>query len=297
MASTYTITGATGNTGRLAAEILLDARHNVRVVGRNAERLQPLVDRGAEAVIGNLEDVELLTRAYRGADAVYAMIPPHIQAEDYVAYADRISKAHTAAIQAAGVQNVVALSSIGAHRPDRNGIVRVLYHFEQDLGELTGVNVLALRPSYFMDNLYPQVDIIKAMGFAGGPVAGDRTMPVVHTRDIARVVAARLIAPLRDGYSVEYILGERDLCYNEIVQVLGEAIGKPDLNYIEFPPEQARMGLSQFGFSPNVASLIVELAEGVNDGSVVEQFERTPENTTETSIEMFAEEFAKLYTQ
>ncbi len=297
MSKTYAITGATGNTGRIAADILLDTGATVRVVGRSADRLQPLVDKGAEPIVGNMDDADLLAGAYKGADAVYAMIPPNVQSEDYVADAARISASHVAAIQAAGVSNVVALSSIGAHRPDHNGVVKVLYHFEQELGGLDGVNVLALRPSYFMDNLYPQADIIKALGFAGGPVLGDVKMPVVHTRDIGRVVAARLTEPLASGFSIEYILGERDISYNEMVEKLAEAIGRPDLNYVPFPPEQAIMGLKQFGFSDSAAKLIVELAQGVNDGHVLEQFERTPANTTETSIEMFAKEFAQIFSQ
>ena len=295
MSKTYAVTGATGNTGRVAAEILLDAGFAVRAVGRSAERLRPLVIKGAEPVVGGLDDADLLTRAYSGVDAVYAMIPPDVRSEDYLAFAAGISKAHVAAIRDAGVVDVVALSSIGAHRPDRNGIVEALYHFEQDLGDLDGVNVLALRPTYFMDNIYPQAEIIKAMGFAGGPIAGDVMMPVVHTRDIGRVVAARMMKPAASGFSVEYILGKCDTSYNEIARVLGKAIGRPDLSYMVFPPEQAVMGLKLFGFSDNVAGLIVELAQGVNEGQVLEHFKRNSDNTTETSIEMFAEEFARIF--
>lgn len=297
MPNTYAITGATGNTGRVAAEALLDAGHTVRAVGRNAERLQPLVERGAEPVVGSLDDAGLLAGAYRGADAVYAMIPPEARADDYAAYADAISKSHVSAIRESGVGSVVALSSLGAHRPDHNGIVKVLHHFEQDLRGLDGVNVLALRPSYFLDNLYPQVDMIKAMGFMGGPLASKVKMPMVHTRDIGRVVADRLAKPLPGGFTVEYLLGERDLSYGEIARILGEKIGRPDLSYVQFPPDQAMMGLQQVGMSPDVARLIVELAQGVNDGYVQDDFERTPENTTETSIEMFADDFSTLFNQ
>jgi len=118
MSCSHTVTGATGNTGRVIAESLLAQDHKVRVVGRNAERLQPLVDKGAEAFVGSVEDAQFLASAYQGVDAVYAMIPPNPQSDDYVAEADRVSKAHVDAIKKAGVKHVVALSSIGAHRPD-----------------------------------------------------------------------------------------------------------------------------------------------------------------------------------
>jgi len=297
MSCTHTVTGATGNTGRVIAEKLLAGGHAVRVVGRSAERLQPLVDKGAEAFVGSVEDAKFLAEAYQGADVVYAMIPPNPASQDFVAEADRISKAHVAAIKNSGVGNVVALSSVGAHRPDGVGIVGVLYTFEQDLGGLDGVNVLSLRPSYFMDNIYPQAELIKAMGFVGSPVAGDVMMPVVHTRDVGEVAAARMAERGFGGHSHEYILGPRDISYNEIAAALGKAIGREDLNYVQFPGEQAIFGLQQFGFTENAARLIVELADGVNNGVVMEHSERTPENTGGTTIEEFAEEFAQILKQ
>ncbi len=223
------------------------------------------------------------------------MIPPNPQSGDYVAEADRMSKAHVRAIDEAGCRHVVALSSLGAHRPDGNGIVGVLYAFEQDLAELEGVNVLCLRPSYFMDNVYPQAEIIRSMGFVGSPVAGDVSMPVVHTRDIGEVAAARMVERGFEGHGVEYVLGPRDITYNEITAAIGKAIGREDLHYVRFPADQALLGLQHFGYSENVAKLLVELAEGVNSGIVREHYRRTPENTTGTTLEQFAEEFARFY--
>jgi uncharacterized protein YbjT (DUF2867 family) len=295
MSCTHAVTGATGNTGRVIAERLLKGGHKVRVIGRSAERLQPLVDTGAEAHVGSVNDAEFLAGVYRGADVVYAMIPPNPASSDYVAEAAAISTAHVEAIRQAGVNNVVALSSIGAHRPDGNGIVSVLFAFEQDLGGLDGVNVLSLRPSYFMDNIYPQAELIKLMGFVGSPIKGDVSMPVVHTRDIGEVAAARMAEGGFTGHSVEYILGERDISYDEITAALAVSLGRSDLAYMHFPGDQSVMGLKQFGFSGNVAKLIVGLADGVNDGTVLEHYKRTPENTTETSIESFAEEFAAIF--
>ena len=297
MSCSHTVTGATGNTGRVIAESLLAQGHKVRVVGRNAERLQPLVDKGAEAFVGSVEDAEFLAGAYQGVDAVYAMIPPNPQSDDYFAEADRVSKAHVDAIKKAGVKHVVALSSIGAHRPDGTGIIGVLYGFEQDLAGLDGVNVLSLRPAYFMDNIYPQAQLIKAMGFVGSPVAGDVTMPVVHTRDIGEVAAARMSDRGFSGHGVEYVLGPRDISYNEITAALGKAIGQDGLNYIHFPADQALVGFQQFGISENVAKLLVDLSEGVNNGIVLEHYQRTPENTTKTSLEEFAGEFGQLFNQ
>ncbi|HEX5434483.1 MAG TPA: NAD(P)H-binding protein, partial [Candidatus Angelobacter sp.] len=72
----YVVTGATGNTGRIVANRLLDAGKKVRVISRNAEHLKRFVARGAEPFTADLQDLAALTRAFSGAEAVYAMIPP-----------------------------------------------------------------------------------------------------------------------------------------------------------------------------------------------------------------------------
>ncbi len=50
----YAVIGATGNTGRVVAEDLLAAGLPVRAIGRTEERLASLVERGAEAAVGDV---------------------------------------------------------------------------------------------------------------------------------------------------------------------------------------------------------------------------------------------------
>ena len=72
----YVITGATGNTGGVVAERLLAEGEKVRVVGRDSERLERFMQNGAESFIADATDAGALTKAFAGAKAVYAMIPP-----------------------------------------------------------------------------------------------------------------------------------------------------------------------------------------------------------------------------
>ncbi len=239
MANTYTITGATGNIGKRITEHLLDTGHKVRAVARNVEKLQTLVDKGAEAFSGSLEDTEFLTRAYQGSDAVFAMIPPNFQSNDFRTFQNDIAKSHISAIKSAGLKKVVALSSLGAHLTEGAGIVQGLNDFEQHLNNLQDVNVLVLRPAYFMENIYMQMDVIKNMGRTGSPLAPDVSQPVVATKDIAAVTAQRLSDLAIKGHSIEYILGQRNLTYTDITRALGKAIGREDLKYVQFPYEDA----------------------------------------------------------
>ena len=62
----HVILGASGNTGSIVADFLLSKRKKVRVVGRDAGRLQRFVRKGAEAFTADVSDVTALTKAFRG---------------------------------------------------------------------------------------------------------------------------------------------------------------------------------------------------------------------------------------
>jgi len=145
----YVITGATGNTGNVVVKQLLAKGQKVRAIGRSADRLQPLVQAGAEAFVADLTDQQALTRAFSGASAVYAMNPPNPASPDPSGFQDRVSEAIAGALAAAKVAFAVSLSSIGADKAENAGPVSGLHHFEQQLNQVKGLNVLHLRPSYF----------------------------------------------------------------------------------------------------------------------------------------------------
>ena len=65
----YVVTGATGNTGRIIAETLLARGKKVRAIGRNADHLKPLVDKGAEPFVALVTDLLAMVRAFQGAEA------------------------------------------------------------------------------------------------------------------------------------------------------------------------------------------------------------------------------------
>lgn len=295
MANTYTITGATGNIGHLICQKLLTEGHTIRAIARTEKKLQALADKGAEIHAGSLENTDFLTKAYQGADAVFAMTPPNYVSTDFRAFQNELAKSHVAAVKNAGVKNVVALSSIGAHLPEGAGVVQGLHDFEKHLSELKNVNVLVLRPAYFMENIFDQIDLIKQMGICGSPIAPDVSQPMVATKDIADVAAKHLSNLDFKEHTIEYILGERNLSFPEVTRELGKALGKEDLQYVQFPYEDAYKSMVEMGLSENVAGLLIELTKAINNGNLFSHYQRTPNNTTETSIEEFADTFASAF--
>src|SRR5260370_1632147 len=160
----YVVTGSTGTTGQVVAQNLLDNGQKVRAIGRSADRLQALAAEGAEPFVADLIDKQALTKAFTGARAVYAMVPPpgpYVQ--DYRAYQDRISDAIAAALTAAKVPYAVTLSSFGADKPDKTRPVLGLYNLEQKLNKIAGLNVLNLRHVDFMEIIFSYIAIIQPM--------------------------------------------------------------------------------------------------------------------------------------
>ncbi len=293
--STYTITGATGNTGKNIASKLLEEGHTVRVIGRSAERLAPLVEKGAKAHVGSLDDENFLTTAFSGADGVFVMIPPNLQTENLREYQGKVGEAISSAIDKAAVRYVVHLSSLGAHMAEGTGPITGLHDQEQRLNNLAGVNVLHLRPTFFMENTFTSIGVIKNMGVNGSAIRGDLVVPMIATKDIARFAAERLARLDFSGHTTRELHGQRDLSLNEVTKVLGKAIGKEDLSYVQFPYEDAEKGMTDMGVSPSVAHSYIEMSKGFNDAVISGQESRSKENTTETSIEEFANVFAAVY--
>ena len=292
----YVIMGATGNTGSIVARTLLGLNQKVRAIGRSADRLQPLAAEGAEPFVSDVNDAAALTRAFSGAKAVYAMIPPSMTSENYRADQDRVTNAIAEAVQQAGVEYVVSLSSVGADKSEGNGPVAGLHYLEQQLNQIPDLNALHLRPGYFMENTLAQIGIIKTLNTTAGPLHPDLALPMIATRDIGSAAASALLSLDFTGKQTHELLGERDLSYAEAATIIGKAIGKPELKYVQLPDEQIRGAFLQMGMSANVADLILEMSAALNSGHMKALEERTAENSTPTSFESFAaEEFVALY--
>ena len=296
MSHLVTITGATGHVGKALAEQLLQSGVKIRAVGRDANKLAPLTARGAEARAGDIENTAFLTEAVLGADAVFAMTPPNLNAPDLAAHQLRTAASLVEALKAAGVPRVVALSSAGASLPSGTGPIAGLHKFEELLKSVPGLSVIALRPTSFMENHLASIPLIKNAGINGGAARADVALSMIATRDIAAVAAEYLIAPAFNGYATRELLGPRDYTYREATSILGAAIGKPDLAYVEFSHEDFRNGLLGAGFSESVAGAFVEMFAAINEGRIQSTTSRNQSNTTLTTLEEFASEvFAPAY--
>ena len=290
--TTYVILGASGNTGSIVANSLLSKGKKVRVVGRDAERLQRFVRKGAEAFTADISDAAALSKAFSGARAAYLMLPPIASREDQERESDAIAKA----AKDSGLCYAVYLSSYGAHVPEGTGPIVGLHSSEQKLNAIGDLNALHLRAAYFMENNLAAIGMIQGMGIFGHALLPNLKMPMIATRDVGDYAAQRLLDLDFSGKQTRELLGERELSMTEATAAIARGIGKPDLRYQQFPYDQMQQALTQMGLSAKKAAVYIEMFEAINTGVVAAQEPRSPENTTPTSFEIFVQDiFAPAY--
>jgi len=289
------ILGATGKTGSAIGEALIEKGKKIRVIGRDAAKLKGFVAKGADAAIGDLGDRLFLSKAFAGAGSVYALIPPNFGTPDFRAYQKQTGESIIAALKGSSVKNVVHLSSQGAHLLAGTGPITGLHDQEERLNGLDGVNVLHLRPTYFMENLLVNISLIQKMGIMGSAVRGDFRFAMIATKDIAEYAAARMVKRDFAGKTVRDLLGQRDISLDEAAAVIGRKLGMPGLRYAAFPYEDAEKAMIGMGITPDLSRLYIEMSKALNDGRFAVGIPRAPENTTATPIEEFAGLFAQVY--
>ena len=284
--TTYVILGASGNTGSIVADFLLSKGKKVRVVGREAGRLQRFVRNGAAAFTADLSDAAALSKAFSGARAAYLMLPPISSREDQEQQSDAIAQA----AKGSGLRYAVYLSSYGAHVPQGTGPIAGLYSSEQKLNAIGDLNVLHLRAAYFMENNLAAIDMVRGMGLFGHALLPDLKLPMIATRDVGDYAAQRLLDLDISGKETRELLGQRDLSMTEVTAAIARGIGKPDLRYEQFSYDQVRQGLVQMGWSPKKTAVYIEMFQAINGGLLVAQEPRSPKNSTPTTFERFVQD-------
>jgi uncharacterized protein YbjT (DUF2867 family) len=292
------VTGSLGNISKPLTKELVAKGHAVTVISSKPEKQTDIEALGATAVIGSLEDVDLLVSTFTGADAVYCMVPPNNYFDlnlDLLAYYRRLGNNYARAIEQSGVKRVVNLSSIGAHLEKGSGILLGAHDVEQILNELSSdVTITHLRPTSFYYNLFGYIDTIKAVGSIVANYGADDKIPWVSPIDIAAVIAEEIAIPLV-GRKVRYVASEQ-LTGNETARILGAAIGKPDLQWIIISNAQMLGGLESAGMNPQIATGLVEMYASLHSGLLAEDYYRNkPTVMGKVKLADFAKEFAAAF--
>jgi uncharacterized protein YbjT (DUF2867 family) len=292
---TFVIMGATGHIGHALVSQLLKSGNKVKALGRNQNKLSELKSLGAETIaIQDFTNGSALTDACKGADALFSFIPPAMSSENMGTYQDKVSEAIKTAIQKNNIRYVLNLSSIGAHL-ENFGPINGLRRCEESLNTLKDVNILHLRPGYFMENLFFAIPAIKQTNHLSTPVKGDLKIPMIATKDIATKAADLLNQLNFKGHTVFELEGPQEISLNEVAPILGKAIGQSNLTYHQWSTSEAEKGMAGFGMKPANIKLMLEMYQAMNDGRFQPTQKLNQDHKTRTTIQEFANTFAESF--
>lgn len=291
------VTGSLGHISKPLVEKLTASKHDVTVISSSSARTAEIEALGAVAAVGSVSDQAFVTATFKGADAVYTMVPPTFAAANWKQHIAGIGKIYANAIAETGVKYVVNLSSMGAHMAEGCGPVSGLYFVEQALNALEGVSVKHLRPGFFFYNFLANTGMVKHMGIIGGNYGEGAKLVLANPADIADAAAEELLALSFTGKSVRYVASDEKTT-DEIATILGEAIGKPDLKWVNFSDEQTMGGMLQNGVPEDVAKNYAEMGAAMRSGEMASDYlKNQPVVFGKTVFEAFAPVFAAVYAQ
>ena len=292
----YVVTGSLGHISKPLAQHLIQAGHQVTIISSKADKTSEIEKLGATAAIGSVEDTPFLIKTLTGTDAVYTMVPPVFTDRNWQQYIARIGTNYAEAIRASNVKYVVNLSSIGAHMPEGCGPVSGVYYVEQALNNLENVHVKHLRPGYFYYNFLNNAAMAKHLGILGGNFGQNTRMVLVHTADIAQIAADELINLNFTGQSIRYIVSD-ERTTSEIAAVFGQAIGKPDLGWVDFTDQDTHAALLQNGLPEEMAKNYTEMGAAMRSGAMFTEYRQQDSPAiSPTKLEAYAPQFAQAYT-
>jgi uncharacterized protein YbjT (DUF2867 family) len=281
------VTTPTGNIGRNVLAGLLQSNETIRVIARDPSRLMPEAADRVEIVVGSLDDIDVLKKAFAGAETLFWCVPQSNTQTDVRAYYLHFARAACEAIRAQGVKRVVAVSSGGRGRARNAGPISAVHAMEAMI-EDTGVAFRALRNGNFMENLLRQVEPIKHQGMFFCPLGGDVKMPTCATPDIA----ASAVRVLRDrswtGHGGVGVHGPEDLSFNDMARIMTEVLGRP-IRFQEVPGPGYKASLMQHGSSEAFAQSLLDMFAEIGQG-IYEAEPRTPETTTPTTLRQWCGE-------
>jgi uncharacterized protein YbjT (DUF2867 family) len=232
---TILVTGATGQQGGSLARLLLQKKHKVYALTRNAQSssAQDLRNRGANIMKGDLDDSDSLEHAVKDVESVFLMGTPF---EDGTEGEIRRGKLMADIAKENGIDHLVYSSVANADKNTGIPHFESKYKVEQHIKNL-GIPYSIIGPTFFMENLLgPGLE----QGQLALPLSPSTTLQQSALEDIAEFSA--LVLERRKPF-----LGKRtDIASDEVTgeqatNILSNMLGYT-VRYVPVPLEQIYQG-------------------------------------------------------
>lgn len=273
----YAITGITGQVGGAVARTLLGTGKAVRAVVRDTAKGREWADRGCEIALANIEEAASLTAAFRGAEAVFVLVPPNFDPLPEFPEARAIGATLKSALEAARPGRVVYLSTIGAQASQSNLLTQHTM-IEKAISPLA-TPLTIFRPAWFMENCRWDVAPARERGVIPSFLQPlDKVVPMVATADIGRM-AAEILQENWSGRRVVELEGPKRVSPNDIAATFARLLNKPVR--MEVVPRQSWESLFKAQGMKNPMPRI-RMLDGFNEGWI--EFERGDAGSRKGSV-------------
>lgn len=219
------VVGATGRIGAQLTRKLLSSGHQVKALSRGGAALDALVKSGAEPVLGSFDTgAGDLGTFFQDADAAFLMVKTdwtNIHGH-YPVVAGRFVEA----LRNSPVRLAVNLTAIGSDAKADTGHFESFYQLDQTLNQLSNLDLVHLRASWFMENTLAWTAAVAKHGAIGWSLDPDLKTPWVATDDIADLAAKELTNPTGEHRVIREV-GSEDLTMPELAAIIGREIGRP----------------------------------------------------------------------
>ncbi|MFC6179840.1 SDR family oxidoreductase [Lactiplantibacillus daowaiensis] len=289
------LTGSLGHISQPVATELVQQGHDVTVISHNAKRADAIKALGATPAIGSIDDDAFLTRTFMGADAVYLMITAASEGDIFEA-GRRQATIYANAVKAAGVHQVVNLSSVGANLGPEVGALHIYNIIEGLLMTmLPDVNLTFIRPTSMFYNLFGSMASIRKDHaiYTNGSLT--KTGSWVAPIDIAPIVVQALTKPAA-GTTVQYVASD-EKTYPEIATLLADALAMPDLKVIALSDEDMLQRLLATGAPKQFTEQYIKMTAYERDQDFYADYRAHQPVLGPTKLATFAQEFARVYRQ
>jgi NAD(P)H dehydrogenase (quinone) len=257
---TIAIIGATGKLGGHTIDALLDrgiGAGDIVALGRNAERLAALAERGLRTAHLDLNDVAGTAAALAGAEKLLL-----ISFGDLGARVTQHGNAVDAARQA-GVPHLVYTSGLQAPTT----ILRLAadHKATEELVTASGIPATFLRNGWYTENHLQDFAAARERGVIANSIGAGR-IATAPRKEFAEAAAVVLSTPGHEGRAYE-LSGDVAWSFDEFATTAQELLGTP-VRYQSLTSENEREQLLALGLDEGTADFMVMLNADMRDGAM-----------------------------
>jgi NAD(P)H dehydrogenase (quinone) len=256
------VSGASGQVGRRAIEILLEQKTGpIIATTRTPGKQKDLADRGVDLRFADFDDLSSVSTAFVGAKRILLI------STNTFDVAGRRVRQHRNAIEAAkevGAEHVVYTSFLKPH-DSQLSFLTADHTATESILEESGLGYTILRNSFYTDMVSRALACIASNGYIVS--ASGRGRIAYVTREDCAVAAGAALSSNFQGKRVLDITGPRMINAEELAQAASEVL-RTEVVAMSVTGEEFRSRMVSSGVPAPLASLLAEIERGVSQGAM-----------------------------